>query len=45
MIRMGVSGWRFLMVPGHPGSPVQWSVKLLCVCVCVTVVCSDLDTL
>jgi len=32
MIRMGVSGWMFLLVPGSPG---QKAVKRLCVCVCV----------
>jgi len=33
MIRMGVSGWMFLLVPAHPGSPGQRAVKQLCVCV------------
>jgi len=36
MIRMGVSGWMFLLVPAHLGSPGQRAVKQLCVCVCVT---------
>ena len=36
MIRMGVSGWMFLLVPAYPGSPGQKAVKRLCVCVCVT---------
>ena len=35
MIRMGVSGWMFLVVPAYPGSPGQKAVKRLCVCVCV----------
>jgi len=38
MIRMGVSGWMFLLVPAYPGSPGQKAVKRLCVCVCVLVV-------
>ena len=33
MIRMGVSGWMFLLVPAYPGSPGQKAVKRLCVCV------------
>ena len=33
-IRMGVSGWMFFLVPTHPGSPGQSTVKRLCVCVC-----------
>ena len=39
MIRMGVSGWMFLLVTAHiyPGSPEQKAVKRLCVCVCVCV--------
>ena len=37
MIRMGVSGWMFLLVPAYPGSPRQKAVKRLCVCVCVCV--------
>jgi len=32
MIRMGVSGWMFLLVPAYPGSPGQKAVKRLCVC-------------
>ena len=32
-IRMGVSGWMFLLVPAYPVSPGQKAVKLLCVCV------------
>ena len=35
MIRMGASGWMFLLVPAYPGSPGQKAVKRLCVCVCV----------
>jgi len=35
MIRMGVSGWMFLLVPAHPGSSGQRAVKWLYVCVCV----------
>ena len=34
MIRMGVSGWMFLLVPAYPGGPGQKAVKRLCVCVC-----------
>ena len=33
MIRMGVSGLMFLVVPAYPGSPGQKAVKRLCVCV------------
>ena len=33
--RRSVSGWMFLLVPAHPGRPVQRAVKWLCVCVCV----------
>ena len=33
MIRMGVSGWIFLLVLAYPGSPGQKAVKRLCVCV------------
>ena len=29
MIRIGVSGWMFLLVLDHPGSPRQWDVKQL----------------
>jgi len=35
MVRMGVSGWMFLLVPTYPGSPRQKAVKLLCGCRCV----------
>ena len=35
IIRMGVSGWMFLLVPAYPGSPGQKAVKRLCVCVCL----------
>jgi len=35
MIRMGVRGWMFLLVPAYPGCPGQKAVKRLCVCVCV----------
>ena len=34
MIRRGVSGWMFLLVPAYPGSPGQRAVKQSCVCVC-----------
>ena len=33
MIRMGVSGRMFLLVPAYPGSLGSKTVKLLCVCV------------
>ena len=36
MIRMGVSGLMFLLVPAYPGSPGQKAVKRLCVCVPLT---------
>jgi len=32
MIRMGVSGCMFLLVPAYPGSPGQRAIKRLCVC-------------
>ena len=35
MIRMGVSGWVFLLVPAYPGSPGQRAIKRFCVFVCV----------
>jgi len=35
MIRMGVSGSVFLLVPAYPGYPGPKAVKRLCVCVCV----------
>ena len=35
MIRMGVSGWMFLLVPAYPGSPGQKAVKRLCVCIII----------
>jgi len=35
MIRMGVSGWVFLLVPAYPGSPGPKAIKRLCVCVSV----------
>ena len=37
IIRMGVSGWMFLLVPACPGSPGPTAVKWLCMCVCVCV--------
>ena len=37
MIRMGVSGWVFLLVPAYPGCPGPKAVKRLCVSVCVCV--------
>ena len=33
MNRKGVSGWMFLLVLAHPGSPGQRAIKWLCVCV------------
>ena len=42
MSRRGVSGWMFLLVPAHPGSPGQRAVKRSCVCVlyvCVILGC------
>ena len=33
MIRMGMSGWMFLLVPAYLGSPGSEAVKRLCVCV------------
>ena len=30
-----MSGWMFLLVPAHLGSPRQRAVKRSCVCVCV----------
>jgi len=33
IIRMGVSGRMFLLVPAHPASPVQRAAKRWCVCV------------
>ena len=33
MIRMGVSGWLFLLVLAHPDSPRERAVKWLCVCI------------
>ena len=38
MIRTGVSGRVFLLVPAYPGCPGPKAVKRLCVCVCVCVV-------
>jgi len=32
MIKMGVSGWVFLLVPSYPGGPGTKAVKRLCVC-------------
>ena len=37
MIRMGVRGWLFLLVPAYPGCHGPSAVKRLCVCVCVCV--------
>ena len=34
---MAASGWMFLLVPAHPGSPRQRAIKWLCVRVCVCV--------
>ena len=36
MIRMGVSGRMFLLVPTYPGSPGKGSLNG-CVCVCVSI--------
>ena len=33
MSRRGVGRWMFLLVPAHPGSPIQSAVKWSCVCV------------
>jgi len=35
MIRMGVSGWVFLLVPAYPGSPGPKAIKRWCVCVTI----------
>ena len=46
MIRMNVSGWMFLLVPAHPGTPRQMAVKRLCVYITLKVialVCCDND--
>ena len=43
MIRMGVSGRTFLLVPAYPGSPGQKAVKRLCVCVCVSQARTNLE--
>jgi len=37
MIRTGVSGKVFLLVPAYPGCPGPKAVKRLCVCVCIQV--------
>jgi len=37
MIKMGVSGRVFLLVPAYRGSPGSKAVKRLCLCVCVCV--------
>ena len=37
IIRTGVSGWMFLLVPAYPGCPGQKAVKWLCVCVSLCV--------
>ena len=44
MIRMGVSGWVFLLVPAYPGCPGPKAVKQLCVCVCVCHNCWEVRT-
>ena len=36
MIRTGVTGWLFLLVPDHPSSPRQTTVKQLWVYVCIS---------
>ena len=41
MIRMGVSGWVFLLVPAYPGCPRSTAIKRLCVCVWVCVSACD----
>jgi len=43
MIRMGVSGRMFLLVPAYLGSPGQKAVKRLCVCVCVSQARTNLE--
>jgi len=45
MIRMGVSGWMFLLVPAYLRSPGQKAVKRLCVCVhvCCVHFCGNED--
>ena len=43
IIRMGVSGWMFLLVPAYPGSPGQKAVKWLCVCVYIYVQTTSFD--
>jgi len=42
MIRMGVSGWMFLLVPAHPSSSGPTAVKRLCVCECEVCILSKL---
>ena len=37
VIKIGVSGWMFLLVQAYPGGPRPKAVKRLCVCVCVCV--------
>jgi len=39
LIRMGVSGWMFLLVPAYPGCPGQTAVKWLLLVVVVVVTC------
>ena len=50
MIRMGVSGWMFHLVPAHLGSPGQRAVKQLCVwchgsrqCMLLPSICSSAE--
>jgi len=45
MIRMGVSGWMFLLVPAYPGSPRQRAIKRLCVCVYINNACHNAVTM
>jgi len=44
MIRMGVSGWMFLLVLAYPGSPGQKAVKRLCVCVIDNVLTQQINS-
>ena len=41
--RRGVSGWMFLLVPAHPGSPGQRAVKRSCVGVCMCVIYASIQ--
>jgi len=39
LIRMGVSGWKFLLVPAYPGCPGSKAVKRSCVLIYLYVCC------